>query len=57
MIVGEIFGVKLVVEKDWVEEYLCLVIVMKVVESVDEVIDYIEIYGIKYFEVIILEDE
>lgn len=44
------------IEFDWEDEFLDFILVIKVVDFVEEVIDYINKYGIKYLEVIIFND-
>lgn len=44
-------------EEDWAEEFLDLVLAVKVVKGLDEVIDHIDRYGTKHSEAIITDDE
>lgn len=48
--------VKAAVESDWEEEYLDLIIAVKVVNSLDEAIRHINRYGTKHSETIITRD-
>ncbi len=47
---------KLATEQDWPEEYLDLVLGVKVVTSLDDAIDHIEHYGSHHTDAIITED-
>jgi glutamate-5-semialdehyde dehydrogenase len=44
-------------EQDWHEEYLALILAVKVVDSVDEAIEHINTYGTKHSEAILTRDE
>lgn len=48
--------IKEVIEDDWYIEYLDLIMGVKVVSSIDDVIEYINKYGLKYLEVIVIKD-
>jgi glutamate-5-semialdehyde dehydrogenase len=48
--------VELAMEEDWYEEYLDLILAVKVVDSMDEAIAHIEKYGSLHTESIITED-
>ncbi len=56
-IVSLIPGSKLADENDWANEYLRLEIAIKTVNSLDEAIEHIEIYGTKHSEAIITENK
>src|SRR5579883_3490037 len=43
-------------EQDWFEEYLALIMAVKVVESIDEAIDHINHYGTHHTEAIVTSD-
>ena len=43
-------------EEDWREEYLDLVLAIKVVDSLDEALDHIARYGTKHSEAIVTRD-
>lgn len=49
-------GIKAATEEDWAEEYLDLIMAVKVVESLDEAINHINQYGTGHSEAIISED-
>jgi glutamate-5-semialdehyde dehydrogenase len=46
-------GIKQAVESDWTEEYLDLVLAVRVVKNMDEAIDHIERYGSEHTESIV----
>ena len=43
-------------EEDWSTEYLAPILSMKIVESIDEAIEHIEIYGSQHTDSIVSED-
>ncbi len=43
-------------EEDWFEEYLDLILAVKIVDSLDEAMDHIHFYGTKHSEVIVTKD-
>lgn len=49
-------GIKPATEADWEEEYLDLIIAVKVVQSIDEAIDHINTYGTGHSEAIVTEN-
>jgi len=49
-------GISAAQESDWSEEYLDLILSVKVVSSMDEAIEHIEIYGSNHTEAIITEN-
>jgi len=49
-------GIKAATEGDWAEEYLDLVMAVKVVDSLDEAINHINQYGTGHSEAIVSED-
>ncbi len=49
-------GVKQATEKDWPEEYLDLILAVKVVDSTKEAIDHINKYGSKHSDAIVTKD-
>jgi len=49
-------GIKAATDSDWAEEYLDLIMAVKVVESLDEAIDHINQYGTGHSEAIISEN-
>lgn len=49
-------GIKAATEADWEEEYLDLIIAIKVVSSVDEAIEHINTYGTGHSEAIVTEN-
>ena len=51
-----LLDMKLATEEDWPEEYLDLVLGVKVVASLDDAIDHIEHYGSRHTDAIITED-
>ncbi len=51
------FDVKEATEEDWGREYLDLKVALRVVDSVDEAIDYINRYGSRHTDSIITEDK
>ena len=51
-----LLDMKLATEDDWPEEYLDLVLGVKVVASLDDAIDHIEHYGSRHTDAIITED-
>ncbi len=55
--VRELFaGAKEATEQDWSEEFLDLILAMKVVDSLQEAIDHINAYGSKHSEAIVTRD-
>jgi glutamate-5-semialdehyde dehydrogenase len=44
-------------ESDWTEEYLAPIISMKIVDSVDEAINHINIYGSAHTDAIVTEND
>ena len=50
-------GVKKAVEKDWYEEYLDLILSVKVVDGLQEAIDHINTYGSRHSECVVTEDK
>jgi glutamate-5-semialdehyde dehydrogenase len=46
-------GIKKATESDWTEEYLDLVLAVRIVKDIDEAIDHIERYGSEHTESII----
>lgn len=55
--VRDIVGwVKEATEEDWKEEYLDLILAVKVVDSLDEAIEHIHVYGTKHSEAIVTND-
>ncbi|MFA5527855.1 MAG: glutamate-5-semialdehyde dehydrogenase [Peptostreptococcales bacterium] len=51
-----IIPVKDATEEDWAEEYLDYILAIKVVDSLEEAIDHIRIYGTKHSEAIVTEN-
>lgn len=51
-----ILEMKAATEEDWFEEYLDLILGVKVVENLDEAIDHIEHYGSRHTDAIVTED-
>lgn len=41
-------------DEDWKKEYLDFIMVVKIVDDIDEVIFYINVYSLYYFEVIVI---
>ncbi len=50
-------GVKAAVEEDWTEEYLDLILSIRVVDSLEEAVDHIEKYGSHHTDAIVASDE
>jgi len=50
-------GIKKAIEKDWSEEYLDLILSVKVVDSLDEAIEHINTYGTGHSDSIVTDDE
>ena len=50
-------GIKKAVEKDWYEEYLDLILAIKVVKSVDEAISHINKYGSRHSDAIVTKNK
>jgi glutamate-5-semialdehyde dehydrogenase len=50
-------GIKLAAEKDWGEEFLDLIISVKIVSDINEAIEHINKYGTKHTEAIISENK
>lgn len=50
-------GVKRASESDWGREFLDLVVAIKVVDSIDEAIDHINLYGTKHTDAIVTESK
>ncbi len=50
-------GIKKATEKDWYEEYLDLILAVKVVHSLKEAIDHINTYGSHHSDCIVTEDK
>ncbi|MBP9854554.1 MAG: glutamate-5-semialdehyde dehydrogenase [Candidatus Omnitrophica bacterium] len=50
-------GVKTATEKDWFEEYLDLILAVKIVKSTDEAIDHINTYGSGHSDTIVTKDK
>lgn len=51
-----IIPVKDAVQQDWAEEYLDYILAIKVVDSLEEAIEHIRVYGTKHSEAIVTED-
>jgi glutamate-5-semialdehyde dehydrogenase len=49
-------GVKEATEKDWLTEYLDLILAVKVVSGLDEAVDHISTYGSRHSDAIVTED-
>lgn len=49
-------GIKKATEQDWEDEYLDLILAVKVVDSVDEAVDHINIYGSQHSDAIVTKD-
>lgn len=50
-------GIKKATEKDWVTEYLDLILSIKIVDSLDEAINHINTFGSKHSDAIITENK
>lgn len=50
-------GIKTATQKDWEEEYLDLILSVKVVDSLEEAIDHINRYGSHHSDAIVTEDK
>ena len=50
------FDLKLAEEKDWVTEYLDLILSVKIVDSLDQAIDHVNTYGSKHSDAIVTND-
>ena len=54
--INQIISVTEAAEEDWSTEYLAPILSMKIVESIDEAIEHIEIYGSQHTDSIVSED-
>lgn len=50
-------GVKAAAESDWTEEYLALILAVKVVKGVGEAVDHINTYGSRHSDAIVTRDK
>lgn len=58
VVICVLFGVDVleVIEEDWCIEYNVLILLICIVDGLDVVIEYINIYGLQYIDVIIIEN-
>lgn len=50
-------GIKAATEKDWFEEYLDLILAVKVVDSLDDAIEHINTYGSRHSDAIVTDNK